>query len=483
MKFFLFVIFLFFPYFSLAHFEGEVYYNWLNKCEAYFSWKNFPNSLWFTFTQNWDMYYIKNWDLHKNHKIIKTWVFRFIWITSDNKILYSQKNSLWKEDIYEDITYITTFDRTWWVDAIKNTESDYIELYEDGTYTIIPEKYSLSWFINEVPYDFIGGKLVPYATQPTMRKFYSNNKKFSWEIITSYKDDFSTSFYIINGKKSQLYDTVDFLKISDNWDYWVRVREGDIYKFLFNGVEISSPQMDDFITEFHFINDQKVYKKILRTDSWNKNFLVIWETEFEYDEVYDIIEFPDKSWFYARVVKNGKDIWNINGEEFTQYDDLYYIIFSEKWDIIFVWKKDEIDILVKNGKEILSYDRIYAPQFYNWDKIFFHAKSGDKYLFVQDGIESQRMKEYDYLLNAPDYSRYVFENFDIWKTVFCEDISKVINISDNQREIIKKYFLKYSGLNLQQKNSVKKNLQEKYDQETHWAKKQILELFLKNINI
>ncbi len=482
MKIFLFFIGLFFPFFVFANFDGNIYFSWLDKCVEYNS-KEIPGSLWFTFTKNWDVYYIKEKNLYKNHSLLKIWIFRFMWLTSDWSILYSKKNNDGKEDIYENDTYITTFDRTWWVDPIKNSDSDFIELHEDGTYEIIPTKYALSWFIDEVAYDFIDGKFVPHWKQPFLRREYSNNKKHIWEIISYYRWDAQTSFYVINGKKSQLYDAVDFIKISDNWEYWFRVRNGNDYTFLLNGREVLSTKMDEFISEFHFINNQKVYNKIVKTDVWNRSFLVIWEKEMEYDTVYAIVEFPDKSWFYARVVKNGKDIWNINGEEYEKYDGLYYMAFNENWDRIFSWKKGKKDVLIKNDEEILTYDRISHPNFYDGDKIFFYAKNDEKYFFVKDWVESKHMKEYDYFIHNDDYSRYVFANFDIGKSVYCEDISKIINISENQREIIKKYFLKYAWYSLQQKNSVKKILREKYEKETNSVKKQILELFLKNINI
>lgn len=488
MKIFLLFVFLMVPYLSLANFEGDVYYTWLKKCVEYKKNDTLPISLGFSFTSNDDVYY-KVWnDLYKNHKLFKKDIYRLIGFTSNDTVMvYSIKNKNWKEDVYENDTYKITFDTTlWFYVPHSSEEAKPITLFSDHTYEEIPTRYSLTWKINWKEYEWYWWKNIRLVwSWAYIRKFNSENKKHSLEIISFKRWDQDTAFYLLDGKKSQLYDSVDFANISDLWDYMLTVREWNTFTTVFNGEKITKSEFNDvwkenfeWIQDMNFINNQKVYVKL----SGVKKYLIVWEKEFQYDEIYDIIPLPQNKGFYARVTKNNQDIWNINWKEYDTYEKLYYMDVNSQWDYLFSGFKNGKFHLIKNGKILYTYDKILHPQFYNTDKIIFYAENDGKMFYVDNGIEWKHYNLFDYSIESPNFSRYAFVAYDIWN-VYCEDISKVIDISVSQREQIEKYFFRLAKMSLQERNKIFKILQEKRELQTDKRKKEILDMFLKNINL
>lgn len=184
------------------------------------------------------------------------------------------------------------------------------------------------------------------------------------------------------------------------------------------------------IWNIKYYNEWKNYSFVAKTD-WKYVFVKQWFESQAYDQIYDFDISKDGEKFIFSASKDWKKILVINWFESQSYDMINDIDISESLEnysfITYIVRKDNNYLLIKDWveqkiiqekgdkyiytywKQKLEYDYINSIRFIKWGNSFiFSAKKGDKHVVVKDGKEIWTYDNIIYSMN-----NNIMSDFDV----------------------------------------------------------------------
>lgn len=253
---------------------------------------------------------------------------------------------------------------------------------------------------------------------------FVSNPMYIWNgdtfafMVSSRKDRWY--FMVVDGVEGDTYRFIDIISYSSSEDSIAyRVNKGGKFVIVKDWVEIDEY---DNVSEPRYSKDGKIFAFI-----WEKNgkkILIKNGIEIhDYETIWWLKATKNDGWYIFRAEKDGEEVLVIdwierNLKEYSSWKAAYFLDNGKYWDI-FKEKKGDKWVVVQNGVESNEYDRI-RESYHSLDgeNFIFAAARGDKIIFIKNGIELQ---EYDYELISsitfsPNGESYAFtaKKWDKW---------------------------------------------------------------------
>lgn len=227
--------------------------------------------------------------------------------------------------------------------------------------------------------------------------------------------------------ESNEYNDINKIEYFSSGSYILVNRDDLWYSIIKDWIE--SKKYED-ILNIKYSKNWKNYSFIAKK-GWKDIFVKDWVEGEKYDTIYDFDVSSDWEKYIFSAVKDWKNIIVINWFESEAYDMVYDLDISEYLDNYtfntYIVRKKDFYLLIKDWaeqkiiqekdnkyiysfwKQKLEYDYIDSIRLIQWGKSFvFVAKKGEKYVVVKDWIE---IGSYDNIVN--NMSNNIMSNFDI----------------------------------------------------------------------
>ncbi len=239
-----------------------------------------------------------------------------------------------------------------------------------------------------------------------------------------------------NVKESHEYNDIKRIDYFASGSYVLVDKDEKWYSISRDWVE--TKKYED-ISNIKFYNEGKNYSFVAKIE-WKSVFVKLWYESQKYDQIYDFDISKDGEKFIFSASKEWKKILVINWFESQDYDVINDIDISETLENYsfntFIVRKDNNYLLIKDwveqkiiqekgdkyiyfyGKQKFEYDFINSIRIVKWGNSFiFSAKKADKYVVVKDGKEIWTYDNIIYSMNnnimsdfdvSPDKNSYTF---------------------------------------------------------------------------